>query len=154
MANINDPHHIKVTIEDVKNMKSQRPDIFANLPPLEFIDNSWNLIVYEDEDANALHALDRTVFVEPTAPVPEQVEMFRARYIMQKTPKDDTNLWDAAMAIVNQLPTNEKDLVLAAMEYGNVLNRHGTFVSSLGPMLGLSDEEIDNLFKAADALDL
>ena len=79
--------------------------------------------------------------------VPQAVTMRQARLALEAVGKlDDV---DTAIAA---LPLPTRKLAQIEWEYSNEVQRHNGIVSQLGPALGLTDNDIDDLFIAAAAL--
>jgi hypothetical protein len=148
---------LKYTAAQITNLASQRPDLFRSIPPYEHLvdddEGIFTLTVPEDVGA-ALSALDPSVKREP---VPEQVELFRARYVMAQTPNPHGagTLLDAAIAAIAAIPnTAERTLATEGINRANALSRHGRLVTTIASTLGLDDSALDNLFREANALDV
>ena len=78
----------------------------------------------------------------PTVEVPESVTPYQARIALL-----EAGLLDQLTDLMNDpsTPTAAK----IAWEYATVWMRNSVFITSLGPSLGLSEADIDNLFIAA-----
>jgi hypothetical protein len=61
-------------------------------------------------------------------------------------------LLDSVDAAIATLPEPDKSAALVAWEYSHSVERLSDFVVSMGPLLGLTDAEIDNLFEVAVTL--
>ena len=86
-------------------------------------------------------------------PVPQETALFRARAIMKITPHRDGMLFDHVMEEIERIEDPmAKALAQEAIEYANVMTRHGTLIGYIAPRLGLRDEFIDELFIRAEAL--
>ena len=89
--------------------------------------------------------------VEAAAPVipPRitKVTMRQARLALLGAGK--LSMVDAAIA---SMPEPQKSAAHIEWEYSNEVQRHNSFVSALGPALGLTEEQIDALFVAASKL--
>lgn len=91
----------------------------------------------------------------PPPPVPDEVALFKARYVLGRrpAPSGDGSLLDAARAAIAGLPDEAtRALAAEALDYANTVSRHGALVALLGQQLGLADPEIDDLFRQADAV--
>lgn len=148
---------LKFTAEQIGNLASQRPDLFVGIPPAEHLpddaDGIFTLTVQADV-GNVLNALNPSVRHEP---VPEQVELFRARYIMAQTPnpRGAGSLLDATLTAIAAIPdAAERTLATEGINRANMLSRHGRLVTTIAPTLGLDDSALDNLFREANALDV
>lgn len=84
---------------------------------------------------------------EPAPVVPASVTMRQARLALLGAGK----LADVQTAI-DALPEPTKTAAMIEWEYSNEVQRHNGLVSSLGPALGLTSEQIDQLFIGAAAL--
>lgn len=89
------------------------------------------------------------VFTPPPPPslVPTKITMRQARLVLFTA-----GLLNAVPTAINALPSPAKDKALIEWEYSNDVVRHNGFVSTLGPALGLTEEQIDALFIAGAAL--
>jgi len=87
------------------------------------------------------------------APVPAEVPLFKARFIMARTPRGSGTLLTAVKAAIAAIPDEaERSLASEALEYANTLSRNGRLVTMLAPALGLSDADLDALFRTAAAI--
>lgn len=55
-------------------------------------------------------------------------------------------------ATIAQLPEPQRTAAQIEWDYSNAVERNSAFVAQLGPMLGLSETDIDNLFTLAATL--
>lgn len=148
---------LKFTAAQIGNLASQRPDLFRGIPPAEHFDGDddgiFTLTVPADV-GTALNALDPNLKIEP---VPEQVELFRARYVMAQTPNPQGagSLLDAVLAAIAAIPdAAERTLATEGINRANALTRRGRLVTTIAPTLGLDDAALDGLFREANALDV
>jgi hypothetical protein len=79
--------------------------------------------------------------------VPESVTMRQARLALLGAGK--LALVDAA---IDGMPEPQKSAARIEWEYSNEVQRHNSFVSALGPALGMTSAQIDQLFIAASKL--
>lgn len=79
--------------------------------------------------------------------VPGVVTMRQARLALLAVGK----LNDVTTAI-NLLGDGQREAAMIEWEYSNEVQRHNGFVSSIGPALGMTEEQIDDLFIAAAKL--
>lgn len=79
--------------------------------------------------------------------VPQTVTMRQARLALLGAEK--LALVDAA---IDGMPEPQKSAARIEWEYSNEVQRNNSFVSALGPALGMTEEQIDALFVAADKL--
>ncbi len=79
--------------------------------------------------------------------VPVEITMRQARLVLLGAGK--LAAVDTAIAA---MPEPNKSAAEIEWEYSNTVMRHNGFVSALGPMLGLTDAEIDALFVAGAKL--
>src|SRR5690625_1881611 len=77
-------------------------------------------------------------------PVPDAVSQRRARLALL-----NAGLLSQAEAVFESLPEPQRTAALIEWEYATHISRHTQLVATLTPALGLSEEEVDNLFRAA-----
>ena len=80
-------------------------------------------------------------------PVPKELPQWRVRAILQSE-----GLLEQVDALIESLPSPDGDVVRTAWQYGAAVARHGPTVLSLAPALGLSDAQIDDMFRQAATL--
>lgn len=87
--------------------------------------------------------------VEPDAvtPVPAEVTMRQARLALLAAGK-----LAAVEAAIDAMAEPTRTGARIEWEYSNALQRDNALVAALGPALGLSTNDIDNLFRAAAAI--
>lgn len=81
------------------------------------------------------------------APVPQEITMRQARLALL-----DIGLLANVQTAINTLPEPDKTKAQIEWEYSNALQRSNPFVTTLGTALGLSSDDIDNLFITASRL--
>ena len=79
--------------------------------------------------------------------IPTEIPLWAFRNVLRIN-----NLKTNVENFINALPEPQKSLVLDQYEYGNVIVRTHPLVQSLGNQLGLSSDDIDNLFISASQL--
>ena len=79
-------------------------------------------------------------------PVPQQVTIFQARAALRAA-----ELFTAAEAAITALQNVE---ATDAWARASVVTRTSALVNSLGPQLGLTDQQIDDLFRAAAVIEV
>jgi hypothetical protein len=90
--------------------------------------------------------------------VPNQTDLWRARLVMKATPWTGTfggagkSVFDAVKAAIQALPAAQQVRASEAIEYSNVLTRSGNLVRAIQQQLGMTDDQIDDLFRQADAI--
>lgn len=84
---------------------------------------------------------------EPPVVVPSEITMRQARLALLGAGK-----LTAVGTAIAAMPEPQKSAANIEWEYSNTVQRHNGFVAALGPMLGLSDAQIDSLFVAAAKL--
>lgn len=91
---------------------------------------------------------------EPPPPLPvRSVPMWRARTIMKVTPWGAGTLFEAVQAAIAGLTDPlQKASAEEALERGDVFDRDGMFVPMLAGIVGISDEQMDDLLQQAAAL--
>ena len=88
-------------------------------------------------------------YTEPViqVPVPQEITMRQARLALL-----DIGLLANVTVAINSLPEPDKTKAQIEWEYSNALQRDNPFVAVLGAALGLSSQDIDNLFTTAKGL--
>ena len=89
----------------------------------------------------------RPVYPEPPPPVPASVTMRQARLALLQE-----GLLDDVETAINALPEPQQSAARIEWEYSNEVQRHNGFVEQIGPMLGLTSQELDELFILAATL--
>lgn len=83
-----------------------------------------------------------------TAPVvPSEVTMRQARLALLNAGK-----LASVDVMINSLTDPPKTAARIEWEYSNVVQRHNGFVSQIAPLLGMTEQDIDNLFIEAATL--
>lgn len=80
-------------------------------------------------------------------PVPAQVTMRQARLALLQAGK--LSAVDTAIAA---LPSPQKEAAQIEWEFSSAVDRDRPFVKTLGPMLGLTEDQLDDLFRLAITL--
>lgn len=80
-------------------------------------------------------------------PIPQEITMRQARLALL-----DIDLLANVQTAINTLPEPDKTKAQIEWEYSNALQRSNPFVTTLGTALGLSSDDIDNLFITASRL--
>ena len=83
----------------------------------------------------------------PPTPVPEAVTMRQARLALLGAGK-----LSSVDAAINAQDEPLKSKARIEWEYSNEVQRHNGIVSMMGPALGLTEDDIDNLFRVAATL--
>jgi hypothetical protein len=100
-------------------------------------------------DANVGWTSDGTTHTPgvPPTPVPQSVTMRQGRLALLAIGKlDDVD------AAINAMPEPQQSQSRIEWEYASTLDRNNPLVLSLGPALGLTESDIDNLFIEAAKL--
>jgi len=77
-------------------------------------------------------------------PVPDAVSQRRARLALLHA-----GLLEQAQTTIDSLPEPDRTTALIEWECATHISRHNQLVGMLAPALGLDEEDIDNLFRAA-----
>lgn len=85
-------------------------------------------------------------YVPPPSSIPEQVPMWAVRTILQ-----EQGLFDQAQALVTASTNNALKNI---WEYGNFATRSSPTIIALAGQLGLTSEQLDQMFTAANALEV
>lgn len=83
----------------------------------------------------------------PLPAIPQEVTMRQARLALL-----ENNLLANVQPAINSLPEPDKTKAQIEWEYSNALQRSNPFVAVLGTALGLSSQDLDDLFIQASAL--
>lgn len=83
--------------------------------------------------------------VAPPAPVPQSVSAYQARMALLAA-----GLLDDVEALMADPQTDRAARI--AWEYGTTVERSSPLISALAPSLGMTDEQIDDLFRAARSI--
>lgn len=83
----------------------------------------------------------------PKPPVPDEIPLWAFRAILRIN-----NLKENVETIIDSLPEPTRSLAIEQYEYGNYIVRSHPLVVSLGEQLGLTSDDIDNLFINAKQL--
>lgn len=90
---------------------------------------------------------DFTAPTQAPATIPQEITMRQARLALL-----DIGLLVNVQTAINTLPEPDKTKAQIEWEYSNALQRDNPFVTTLGTALGLSSDDIDNLFITASGL--
>lgn len=85
-----------------------------------------------------------TPYVPPPPPVPSQVPMWAVRVVLKQN-----NLLDQAEAAI---AASDDYALQTVWEYGNFADRNSPSIAALAAALGMTSEEVDRMFFAANAL--
>jgi hypothetical protein len=84
---------------------------------------------------------------QPTPAIPQEVTMRQARLALL-----ENGLLANVQPAINSLPEPDKTKAQIEWDYSNALQRSNPFVAVLGTALGLSSQDLDDLFIQASAL--
>ena len=100
-------------------------------------------------DCQAGMVLEDGVWINPpvVVPIPQEITMRQARLALL-----DAGLLANVQTAINSLPEPSKTKAMIEWDYSNALQRDNPFVTTLGTALGLSSDDIDNLFITASGL--
>ena len=97
---------------------------------------------------------DGKAFTKPPAPEPEaqrvpgRVEMVQARLALLRAGVTE----EAVEALLDKLPSPQREAALIEWRFRSHVRRDSDLVAQLGPALGLTDAQIDELFILAAGL--
>jgi hypothetical protein len=100
------------------------------------------LVDMTDQEIADLEAQRAAIAAAEAAYVPPRVTPYQARMALLQA-----GLLDAVEALMAD-PATERAARIA-WEYATVIERRSPFITALAPGLGLTSEQIDNLFRAA-----
>lgn len=110
----------------------------------------YQIVPINDEPVEIGASWDGQTFTPPApppAPVPEAVTARQARLALLGAGKLD--MIDAALAAI---PGPEGRAAQIEWEYALEIRRDSPLIGALAPMLGLTGEQVDDLFRAAEGL--
>ena len=125
------------------------PDPYAPLPPMSTpiepptVTEAGKTAIFSGD---AWFVGDAPVY-DNTPAVPPVITMRQARLQMHKISK-----LSAVQAAINELPDPPKTEAQIEWDYASVVERSSQFVALLTPALGLTDVEMDDLFREAAQL--
>lgn len=123
-----------VNLAAVADGSDWAPDIGESIPATADVQIGW--------------LWDGAKFVPPPPPppaVPAQVALWQARAVLDQM---------GLLATVNAaVAASESPALRAVWEYGNVITRDSPGLAALAEALGLTDAQVDDLFRAAAALE-
>lgn len=85
-------------------------------------------------------------YVPPPEPVPQQVPMWAVRTVLQ-----NDNLFDQAQSLITASSDNALKNI---WEYGNFAVRNSNAINSLATSLGLTSEQVDQMFRDANNINV
>lgn len=120
-------------------LKSGETAIAESAAPITYVDEQfgWQVdaVVYVDPD--------RAWVVEPPVVVPSAVSPYQARAALFAA-----GLLDEVETAVTAAGGQTK----IAWEYAATIERHSAFITAMQPVLGMTGEQVDDLFIAASAI--
>jgi hypothetical protein len=123
---------------------TEQPEFFGTCPDESATDVPGVLAVLTQAEWEALHAYELLA----RNPVPASVTMRQARLALLAVDKLD----DVAPTIAAIADSTQRRKAQIEWEFSNEVQRHHGFVTVLAPALGLTDAEIDDLFRLAVTL--
>lgn len=94
--------------------------------------------------------IDREALNPPVQPVPASVTRFQARSALALTERDGINLFEAIDGFMLTLPAT--DLRRRAWEDAQDFERDSPTVAAIALVFGMTDGEIEGLFRLADTI--
>ena len=85
----------------------------------------------------------------PPPPVPGEIANWRAKAVLELA-----GLLVGVETALDAMPEPARTVALAAWNGGAALARNGPTVLALAPALGLTDAQVDDMFRQADALEV
>jgi hypothetical protein len=85
-------------------------------------------------------------------PVPQEIPLWRLAAVCDLTPYATTTLGHAIQAQILTLDEPLKSVAKRAWDRGNTVSRESATMAMIASMLGLTDEQLDDLFRQAAAL--
>lgn len=97
----------------------------------------WEIVDYTQEQLDAMN--------QPVVqPVPQEVTMRQARLALL-----EANLLNAVDAAVNGMSEPARSAAIIEWEYSSTVKRDSHLITELMPVLNLTEEQVDDLFRAA-----
>lgn len=124
-------------------------EVVQSDPFMIFVPHYAEQFTIVTDSCKAGYVLNNGVW-EPPPPViiiPQEITMRQARLALL-----DIGLLANVQTAINTLPEPDKTKAQIEWEYSNALQRDNLFVTTLGTALGLSSDDIDNLFITASRL--
>ena len=100
--------------------------------------HSWNIVELSQEEKDAMQASWRLTV---------SISNRQARLALKQE-----NLLDQVNAIISSLPEPDKSLIETEWEYAAVIERSSPWIGSMTYALGITEEDMDDLFKLAATL--
>ena len=124
-------------------------DVVESDPFTVFVPHYAAKFTVVDDSCQSGYVLNNGVWEAPVAAlvVPTEITMRQARLALL-----DIGLLANVQTAINTLPEPAKTKAQIEWEYSNALQRDNPFVTTLGTALGLSSDDIDNLFITASRL--
>lgn len=94
--------------------------------------------------------IDPDALTPPVVPVPVSVTRFQARAALAMTVRDGVNLFEAIENFMVSLPVT--DVRRRAWEDAQAFERSSLTLSEMSLAFGLSDADLDDLFRLADTI--
>jgi hypothetical protein len=124
-------------------------DVIQTDPFMVFVPSYAQQFEEVDESCCVGMVLEDGVWVIPPViiPIPQEITMRQARLVLL-----ERGLLANVQPAIDSLPEPNKTKAQIEWEYSNALQRDNPFVTTLGTALGLSSDDIDNLFITASRL--
>lgn len=121
-------------------------DTFTDLPDdlMLIPEDQWEA---EPEPGQLWQGNLPATFYAPVLPVPEEITMRQARLVLLGAGL--LHVVDGALA---GLPSPIKEAAQIEWEYSSTVKRSSPLIAQLGPALGLTQAQVDDLFRAGAAL--
>lgn len=124
-------------------------EVVDNDPFMIFVNHYASQFQLVDSTCRPGMILEDGVWVNPPVviPVPQEITMRQARLALH-----EAGLLSNVSTAIASLSEPAKTKAQIEWEYSNALQRDNPFVTTLGTALGLSSDDIDNLFITASGL--
>ena len=124
-------------------------DVIQTDPFMVFVPSYAQQFEEVDESCCVGMVLENGVWISPPVviPVPQEITMRQARLALH-----EAGLLSNVSTAIASLSEPAKTKAQIEWEYSNALQRDNPFVTTLGTALGLSSDDIDNLFITASGL--
>lgn len=86
------------------------------------------------------------------AGVPESVEGWQAEIVMRSTALGTSDVWTALNAAIDAMPDGVNKITAQTVLKRGRVRRDSQLLAQLGPSLGLTGQQIDDMFRAASKI--
>lgn len=133
--------------ENPKGYPAAYPRDSTLVPDIASTPDGWTEISQQDYSALIQSHYSAVAAINAQEQAPEEVLLWQFRAAVTLA-----GLKDAVDAAVAALPEPSKTVATEKWEYGNTVRRNHAMITSLSASLGLTSNQVDNIFKTAASL--